>query len=147
MVKPLSLLGKGSQTTHRILAGVLFLLFSVILGNFPGLYGARAQLRERTPDEGLTLQHIHLEVLKENAVYRFNPEKTKGKTFSSSMIIKKKENKSRKLVPDKKNPRTQISSLLVCKNLYLGSAVNTAISYQIFHLALPLQGRDPPCIP
>ncbi len=64
MVKSLSLLEKGSQTTQRILTGVLFLVFSVILGNFSGLYIARAQLLERTLEERLTLQPIRQRVFK-----------------------------------------------------------------------------------
>jgi len=148
MVKSLPLLEKESQTTQRILAGVLFLVFCVILGNFPGLYIAQAQLRERTTDERLTLQLIRQKVFKENAAYRFNPEKTKGESFFPSAIIKdkKKKNRFRRPVPDKEKFKTQISSLLICENLCLKFTVNTTISYHVTYLTLPLQGRDPPYI-
>jgi len=147
MVKSLSLLEKGSQTTQRILAGVLFLVFFVILGNFAGLYVAQAQLLERTPDERLTLQLIRQKVFKENAAYRFNPEKTKRKSFFPSAIIKDKKNRLRRPVPDKEKFKTQIPSLLICEKLCLEFTVNTGTSYQITYLTLPSQGRDPPYIP
>jgi len=147
MVKFLSLLGKGSQITQRILAGVLFLVFSVILSNFSGLYIAQAQLREGTPDERLTLQLIRQKVFKENAAYRFNPEKKKGKSLLPPAIIKTKKDGFKKPVPDKKKFKIQIPSLLICENLYLEFTVNTGTSYQVTYLALPSQGRDPPYIP
>lgn len=147
MVKSLSLLEKGSQAIQRILAGVLFSVFSVILGNFAGLYAAQAQLLERTPDERLTLQLIRQKVFKENAAYRFNPEKTKGKSFFPSAIIKDKKNRFRRPVPDKEKFKTQIPSLLICENLCSKFTVNTRISYQVTYLTLPSQGRDPPYIP
>jgi len=147
MVKFLSLLGKGSQANRRILAGILFLVFSVILSNFRGLYIAQAQLRERTPDERLTLQLIHQRVFKENPAYRFNPEKTKGKSFFPSAIIKAKKNGFEKPVPDREEFKIQIPSLLICENLYLEFTVNTGSSYQVTYLTLPLRGRDPPYIP
>jgi len=147
MVKSLSLLEKGSRATQRILAGVLFLIFCVILGNFPGLYIAQAQLRERTPDERLTLHLIHQKIFKENIVYRFSPEKIEEESFSLFEIIKYKKNKFRKPVPDKEKSKAQISSFLIYKNLCLESTANTTVSYHVTYLTLPLQGRDPPYIP
>ncbi len=147
MVKFLSLLGKGSQANRRILAGILFLVFSVILSNFGGLYIAQAQLRERTPDERLAPQLIRQKIFKENAAYRFDPEKTKGESLLPPAIVKGKKNTSKKSVLDKKKFKTQISSFFVHKNLYLKLIVNAGTSYQVAYLTLPLQGRDPPCIP
>ena len=147
MVKFLSLLGKGSQTTQRIMAGVLFLVFSVILSNFSGLYVAQAQLRERTPDERLAVQLIGQEIFEENAAYRFDPEKTKGESLLPPAVVKGKKNTSKKSVPDKEKFKTQISSSLIPRNLYLKLVVNAGTSYQVAYLTLPLQGRDPPCIP
>lgn len=125
----------------------MFLVFSVILGNFAGLYIAQAQLRERTPDERLTLQLIRQKVFKENAAYRFNPEKKKGKSLLPPAIIKTKKDGFKKPVPDKKKFKIQIPSLPICENLYLEFTVNTGSSYQITYLTLPSQGRDPPYIP
>lgn len=147
MVRPLSLPGKGSQVTQRILAGVLFLICSVILGNFSGLYIARAQALERTLGARLTLQLTHQRVFKENAAYRFNPGKTKEESFLPPAIIKAKNDRFKKSALDKKKFKTQISSLPICENLYLEFTVNTEISYQVTYLTLPSQGRDPPYIP
>ncbi len=147
MVEPLSLLGKGSQRTQRIMAGVLLLVFSVVFCNFGGLYIAQAQLRERTPDERLAPQLIRQKIFKENAAYRFNPEKTKGEPFFPLVIIKDKKNKFKRPVPDKEKFKTQIFSLLIPGNLYLKFAINTGTSHNVAHLTLPLRSRDPPYIP
>ena len=146
MVKSLSLLKKGSQTTQRILAGVLFLVFCIILGNFPGLYAAQAQLQEGTPDEGPILQLIHQKIFKENVVHRFSPEKIEKESFSLFEIIKYKKNKFRKPVLDKEKFKIKISSFLIHKDFCLKSTANTTVSYHVKYLTLPLQGRDPPYI-
>lgn len=147
MVRPLSLLGKGSQVTRRILAAVLFFICSVILGNFSGLYIARAQVLEMTLGERLALQLTQQRVLRENAAYRFNSQKTKGESFFPPAIIKAKKNRLKKSALNKKKFKTRISSLPICENLYLEFTVSGEISQVVTYLTLPSQGRDPPYIP
>lgn len=123
------------------------MVFCIILGNFPGLYAAQAQQREKTPDERMTLQLIHQKIFRENVVRRFSPEKIKEESFPLFEIIKYKKNKFRKPVLDKKKDKIQISSFLIYKNFCLKSTANTTVSYHVTYLTLPLQGRDPPYIP
>ena len=105
-----------------------------------------AQPPRGTPDERPTLQFIHQRVSKENVDYRSNLRKKEERPSSLPITINAKKGKLKKVVLEEERFKTNISSFLICINLWLKFTVKTQASYQVIHLTLPMQARDPPYI-
>jgi len=152
MVRSPSLSANGSKATQRIASGVLSFIFAFVVSIFPGLCINGAQSSWGTLDEKPTLEFVRQGVSKENAAYRFNPEKREEEPPFLSFIIEGKKKEFRKFALGKGKSKSKAFPFLnresdfVSKNLWFEFTAQTELSHQVTHLNLCSQPRAPPYI-